>query len=124
MTTTTPREADVAQVAAGLRAALEELAAAMTLGDAGGVLAVEPLLQAAVARQVTTMAAVVEADRAVVLHELTGARAALARCRALGAGAAELTDATLAALGRAPSYSRHGAGPARAERGRGLKARV
>lgn len=124
MTTTTPREADVAEVAAGLRSALEQLVGAMALGDIDSVLAAEPMLQAALARQVTTMTAIAAADRALVLHELTGARAALARCRVLGAGAAQLTDATLAALDRVPSYSRQGAGLSRGWRGRGLKARV
>ena len=49
MTTTSPAPAsvaDVADVAAGLRAALDQLAAAMTLWDADAVLAVEPVLQA------------------------------------------------------------------------------
>ncbi|HUU35498.1 MAG TPA: hypothetical protein VMW48_15640 [Vicinamibacterales bacterium] len=124
MTTTTSREADVAEVAAELRSALEQLAGAMALGDADGVLAAEPMLQAAVARQITTMTAIAAADRALALRELTGARVALARCRVLGAGAAQVTDAALAALGRAPSYSRQGAGPSRSLRGRGLKARV
>ena len=124
MTTTSPREANVADVAADLRLALELLAAAMTRGDADAVLAAEPLLQAAVARQTTTMAAVASADRDVVKRDLLDARAALARCRALGAGRALVAAATLDALGRAPSYSRHGAGPTRSLRGRRLKARV
>jgi hypothetical protein len=124
VTTTTSREADVADVAAGLRSALEALAAALALGDAAGVLAVEPLLEAAVTRQATTLSVIAAADRDLLRQELTGARAALARCRVLGASSAQVTEATLAALGRAPSYSRQGAGPASAVRGRGLKARV
>lgn len=114
----------MAAVAAGLRAALDQLAAAMTLGDADAVLAVEPVLQAAVSRQTATMTSLASTERDVVLHELASARAALARCRALGAGAARVAGATLEALGRAPFYSRHGAGTSRAPRGRGLKARV
>lgn len=124
MTTTTPREAAVADVAADLRHALEHLAAAMARSDAGAVLEAEPLLQAAVARQCTTLNAVATADRDLARHEIAGARAALARCRALGASAARTADATLEALRPAPAYSRQGAGPSRGLRGRGLKARV
>ena len=124
MTTISPGEAAVADVAAGLRAALDQLAAALTLGDAAAVLAVEPVLQAAVSRQTATMTSLASTERDVVRHDLARARAALARCRVLGAGAAQLTDATLAALDRVPSYSRQGAGLSRGWRGRGLKARV
>ena len=127
MTTTSPAPAsvtDVADVAAGLRAALDQLAAAMTLGDADAVLAVEPVLQAAVSRQTATMTSRAATERDVVRHEIASAHAALARCRALGAGAALVTGATLEALGRAPFYSRHGAGVTRDPRRRGLKARV
>jgi hypothetical protein len=124
VTTTSPAEAAVADVSAGLRAALDQLAAAMTLGDADAVLAVEPVLQAAVSRETATMTNLASTERDVVLHDLARARAALARCRALGAGAALVTGATLEALGRAPFYSRHGAGTSRDPRRRGLKARV
>ncbi len=124
MSTTTPCEAAVADVAAGLRGALDALAAAMTLGDADAVLAAEPVLQAAVGRQAATMTSLPSTDRDLVRQDLMGARAALARCRALGAGTALVAGATLEALGRTPSYSRQGAGPSRSLRGRGLKARV
>ncbi len=124
MTTTTPREAAVAEVAAGLRAALDALAAAMTRGDADGVLAAEPVLRAAVGRGVVTTGPLAATDRDLARQELTAARAALARCRALGAGSALVAGATLEALGRTPSYSRVGAGASRSLRGRGLKARV
>ena len=124
MATTTPCEAAVADVAAGLRGALDALAAAMTRGDADAVLAAEPALQAAVGRQAATMTSLASTDRDLVRQDLTGARIALARCRALGAGTALLAGATLEALGRAPSYNRQGAGPSRSLRGRGLKARV
>lgn len=121
---TTPREAAVAEVAAGLRAALDALAAAMTVGDADAVLAAEPALQVAAGRQTGTMTSVASADRELVRKDLTAARAALARCRALGAGTALVAGATLEALGRTPSYSRQGAGASRSLRGRELKARV
>ncbi len=121
---TTPREAAVAEVAAGLRAALDALAAAMTVGDADAVLAAEPALQVAAGRQTGTMTSVASADRELVRKDLTAARAALARCRALGAGTALVAGATLEALGCTPSYSRQGAGASRSLRGRELKARV
>ncbi len=122
MTTTTPPE--VAVAAAGLRAALEALAAAMTLGDADAVLAAEPALQVAVGRRAQAMTSLASTDCDLVRQDLTGARAALARCRALGAGSALVAGATLEALGRTPPYSRQGAGSSRSLPGRGLKARV
>lgn len=121
---TTPREATVADVAAGLRAALDALAAAMTVGDADAVLAAEPALQVAAGGQTGAMTSVAPAARDLVRQDLTAARAALARCRALGAGTALVAGATLEALGRTPSYSRQGAGSSRSLRGRELKARV
>lgn len=124
MTTPSPRDANVADVAADLRLALEQLATAMTLGEADAVLAAEPVLQAAVARHAAIMVAPASAGRDLVRLDLRRARAALARCRALGAGRAAVAAATLDALGRAPSYSRQGAGPSRSLRGRRLKARV
>ena len=114
----------MAAVAAGLRAALDALAAAMTLGDADAVLAAEPVLQVAVGRRAKTMNSLASTDCDLVRQDLTGARAALARCRALGAGSALVAGATLEALGRTPPYSRQGAGSSRSLPGRGLKARV
>ncbi len=131
MTTTSSRPADPAAVAAGLRTALDQLAAAMAGGDIDAVLAAESALQAATeppphAAAAGGLATVVAdpASRARLLNEIAGARAALARCRVLGAGAARLVDVTLAALGGAPSYGRHGAGPSRGLPRRGLEARV
>lgn len=123
MTTTTPGEAAVTEIAAGLRAALEHLAGALARGDADAVLDAEPLLQGAVARQFTTMGAIAAADRDLARHDLAGARAALARCRALGTSAALTADAALDALRPAAAYNRSGTGPSRPVRGRGLKAR-
>lgn len=123
MTTPSPRQAGVVAMAAELRAVLDQLAAAMARGDADAVLATEPALQAAVAGRPATRPALDAAERALVRHEVAGARAALARCRVLGAGAAQLTEATLAALDGGPSYGRQGAGPSRGLSGRGLKAR-
>lgn len=106
-----------------LRAALEGLAAALERRDQPTVLASEPLLQAAVGVLPAPGVAPAEARQAAAT-ELAGVRAALARCRALGAANAELTSVTLDVLGRTESYSRHGAGRPRDPRGRDLHARV
>lgn len=123
MTTFTPRDVPVAEVAAGLRAALDRLAGAMAAGDADAVLAAEPVLQAALAHHAASTATLNAVERDLVRQHLLSARAALARCRALGAGRALVAAATLEALGRAPSYGRQGQGPSRGLHGR-LKARV
>ena len=123
MTTPTPPHA-AADAAAELRTALDALAAALMAGDADAVLAVEPQLHAAVTRRTAAASRPDAADRDFVRQQVVSARATLARCRALGAASAFVADATLEALGRAPSYDRHGAGPSRSLRGRGLKARV
>jgi hypothetical protein len=106
-----------------LREVLEALAVALGRGDAVAVLANEPALQAAVAADRPAGSLPAE-ERAAMAAELHRARTALARCRAVGAAAAELTGATLDALGGAGAYSRHGAGQPRAPRGRDLHARV
>lgn len=124
MTTTAPDVAAAVELTAGLRSALDQLAAALAAGDAEAVLAAEPALQAAVSRRFGAPVPVTGDARDRMVHDLACARAALARCRALGAGAAAVAGVTLDALGRDPSYSRHGAGPTRSLRGRGLKARV
>lgn len=118
---TASRAADVSARAGALRHALEALATALDSGDAGAVLAQEGLLQAALHRGALPLAG---ADRAAVWHDLVAARAALTRCRAVGAANAELTRVTLEALGRTGAYSRHGAGAPGGPRGRDLHARV
>ncbi len=121
--TPTRHAADVLGQARALRAALEDLAGALSRGDAPGVLAAEPTLQAALAA-VDPAGAGTPEDRDAAAIELAAARAALARCRAIGAANAELTGVTLDVLGRTGSYSRHGANQPRGPRGRDLHARV
>jgi hypothetical protein len=121
--TPTRLPADVLGQARALRAALEDLAGALSRGDAPRVLAAEPALQAALAA-VDPAGVGTREDRDAAAIELAAARAALARCRAIGAANAELTGVTLDVLGRTGSYSRHGAGQPRGPRGRDLHARV
>lgn len=121
--TPTRQAADVLGQARALRTALEDLAGALSRGDAPMVLAAEPALQAALMSGSAAAPASGE-ERDAAAGELAGARAALARCRAIGAANAELTGVTLDVLGRTGSYSRHGAGQLRAPRGRDLHARV
>jgi len=106
-----------------LRVALERLAAALGRGDAAAVLAAEPLLRGALEAGLPDDLAL-PMDRTTVADDLAAARAALARCRAIGAASAELTGVTLDVLGRTGSYGRHGAGQPRGPRGRDLHARV
>lgn len=117
------RPVPVLDQARELREVLEALATALGRGDATAVLASEPALQAAVAAD-GLAGALTDEDRPAMAAELQLARAALARCRALGAATAELTGVTLDVLGGIGSYSRHGAGQPRAPRGRDLHARV
>ncbi len=117
------RATDVPGQARELRAALEALSTALAGGDLAAVLAAEPALQAAVTMAATADGLSAEA-RAAATTDLAGARAALARCRAVGAANQELTDVTLDVLGRTGAYSRQGAGRPRDPRGRDLHARV
>ena len=118
---TASRPVEVPEQVRALRLALEGLATALAGGDAAAVLGQERVLQAALG---TVPASVRAGDRAAVLVELTAARTALTRCRALGTANAELTRITLEVLGRTGAYNRHGAGPTGGSRGRDLHARV
>ena len=109
--------------ARALRTALEDLAGALSHGDAAMVLAAEPALQAALTTAQSAVLASAE-ERHAAAGELAGARAALTRCRAIGAANRELTGVTLDVLGRTGPYNRHGAGQPRGPRGRDLHARV
>lgn len=120
---TPSRPVAVLDQARELRKVLEALTAALGRGDASAVLDAEPALQAVVAAA-GAGGVLSPGDRAATADELIRARTALARCRAIGAATAELTGVTLDVLGGAASYSRHGAGPSRAPRGRDLHARV
>ena len=117
------RPVPVLEQARELREVLEALAVALGRGDAAAVLATEPALQAAVAAN-GSAGSLPAQDRAATAAELQLARAALARCRAVGAATTALTGVTLDVLGGAGSYSRYGAGQPRAPRGRDLHARV
>jgi hypothetical protein len=120
---TPTRPAAVLDQARRLHEVLEALAAALGRGDASAVLASEPALQAVVEAvgRADTLAA---EERAATVDELQRARRALARCRAIGAAAADLARATVDVLGGTGCYSRRGAGRPRAARGRDLHARV
>lgn len=91
-----------------LRTVLEGLAGALAAGDATAVLDHEPVLRAALSRTGATPA-LADDHREDTRRDLEAARAALARCRALGAANAVLVTATLDALGRAAGYTRQGA---------------
>lgn len=115
-------EAEPRLVARDLRVALDALAAALAGGDAQAILACEPGLQAAIAVRAIGLAA--EADRAAVISDIAAARAALARCRAIGTASAQVAGVTLDQLGRTTGYGRHGVGSPRSPRGHDLHARV
>jgi hypothetical protein len=83
-----------------LIAALDELAGALASADLPRLLAVEPVLGAAL----EGMAQSTDVDREAVDR----ARAALLRCRRLGAGLVAFARLSLEPDG-APMYSRHGA---------------
>lgn len=107
--------ADPSRRARDLRVALEGLAVALAGGDASAVLDHEPAVQAALA-PCDGAPALTDEARAQAVRDLDAARAALARCRALGAANAVLLGATLDALGRSAGYTRHGAEAARPTR--------
>lgn len=118
---TVSRAATVPEQARALRQALEALATALDSGDSTSVLAQQAALQAALRAAPGALDA---AYRDAVRHDLLATRAALTRCRAIGAATADLTRITLEALGRTGAYSRHGAGASGGPRGRDLHARV
>lgn len=107
--------ADPRRQARDLRVALEGLAMALASGDATAVLDHEPVVRAALAPRDGAPALTSEA-RAEARRDLEAARAALARCRALGTANAVLVNATLDALGRSAGYTRQGAEAARPSR--------
>jgi len=107
-----------------LRASLDEVAAALAWPDAAALLAAESRLAAALI-ELGSVRTVAPADRSGIAIELIRARAALARCRVLGAAAGDVSALALAAQGRATGYNRNGAtAPRGAMRGSGLKARL
>jgi hypothetical protein len=109
---------------ARLRAALDAIARALQSPDLAGLLAAELGLASALAG-LGRLRGVSPLDRGAVRNELARARAALARCRALGSVIEDVAQATLVAQGRGSNYDRAGARPMPAlPRGGSLKARM
>lgn len=105
-----------------LRASLDLVAGALAWPDATALLAAEAGLASALA-DLGAVRHVDPADRAAIVAELIQARAALARCRVLGASASDAATLSLAAQGKAAGYDRGGITISRgALRGAGLKA--
>lgn len=90
--------ADILPAAGRLTAALRAIAAALASPDEAALLAAEPELAQAV-ETLRAVASIPPAERDAVAIELGRARAALARCRALGDSAHELLEAMLALHG-------------------------
>ena len=107
-----------------LNTSLDEVAAALAAPDADALLAAEGGLASALAELSGPITAD-PADRARLATELARARAALARCRILGAAMADTARIALAAQGVMADYSRSGApsGAAGDSRGRRLRTR-
>ncbi len=102
-----------------LRVVLEGLAHALDSGDPAAVLDHEPKLRAAVSALVPP-GPIADDARAALREDVLAARAALARCRAIGGALGVMVDATLDTLGRTAGYDRHGAGAAAAPAVRNL----
>jgi hypothetical protein len=118
------RATPVLERSRALTAALQTLAGTLAAGDPVAVLDCESTLAAALAPRVATGAPLTPADREALRLEIQRTRAALLRCRSLGATHRHLTDATLAALGRHGSYGpQGGASTPRPTRGLDLRAR-
>lgn len=106
---TAPPSADPSPRARDLRVALEGLAQALASGDPTAVLDHEPVLRAAVSALVP-QSPIPDDARAVMRDDILAARAALARCRAIGSALGLVVGATLDTLGRTAGYDRHGVG--------------
>jgi hypothetical protein len=105
-----------------LREQLETLAAGLDARDMVKLLECEAALAALVTPG--THVAPLPEEREQITSDIAAARAALQRCRALGAANALLTDVTLDALGRRAAYGRDGGSPTRSPKGHGVAARV
>lgn len=88
-----------------LRTALEAVAAALSSPDEPALMAAEAGLASALA-EVAAIRTVRPAERLSLAREVAQARAALMRCRILGAAALDTVHATLVSQGRAPGYDR------------------
>lgn len=114
----------VLDAAVRLRASLDLVAGALASPDLATLVAAESGLAAAL-YDLGSVSRVDAADRPLIARELVAARAALARCRVLGAAAADAATLSLAAQGKAAGYTRAGAtAPRTSVRGSGLKARL
>jgi hypothetical protein len=90
-----------------LRHSLDAVADAIQGARLADLVSAESDLAAALAA-VCGVVAVPEAEKAALVPELRAARAALGRCRSLGAAIAYVADATMAAHGRHDEYDRAG----------------
>jgi hypothetical protein len=97
----------VIEAALRLRASLDAVAGALSQPDLAGLVAAEADLAAALA-DIGSVRTVDRADRHALAAELILARAALSRCRVLGAVATDAAKYSLAAQGRADDYGRSG----------------
>ena len=94
------------QSAEALRQALDLVGDALASPDLEGLLRGEAAIERALADLPSTLD-VPAAERAGIRTELEQARAALMRCRRLGAALTDFTRVTLEAQGRAAGYGRH-----------------
>lgn len=107
-----------------LRVSLDAVAGALSSPDEALLVAAESGLAAALG-DIGRVRDVDSEDRAVIAAELIQARAALARCRILGAVVADAARATFASQGRGDLYDRAGATPSGLTlRGTAVKARL
>lgn len=97
----------VLDAALRLRASLDSVAGALALPDESALLAAESGLAAALA-DLGSVRQIEPAERAALVAELQQARAALARCKILGASMSDATTLSLAAQGKAAGYGRGG----------------
>lgn len=96
---------DYAAAAAVLRLALEDAADALATADLDRLLACEARLDAAVTHLPARTAQ--DTSRATVLADIDAARAALTRCRRLGAALSQFVELGLSAQGFDREYSRN-----------------
>lgn len=108
---------------ARLADALEAVARALSTPDEAALLAAEQRLAAALG-DLGGIAPVVSDERAALAGELARARAALMRCRVLGAAATGFVQVALAAQGRSGGYDRMAAPVGLELRGTGVKGRL
>jgi hypothetical protein len=108
--------------ARALRQRLDGLAAGLDARDVVRLLECEAALAGLATAE--TLHAPVSGERQQLLVEVAAARAALQRCRAIGAANQLLADVTLDALGQRAAYGRDGGSPTRSPKGHGVAARV